>query len=80
MARGLKPRKVADVWQSVVQTIQDSHKQVDKCYDLDKLGAFDKPTDESRKFILERCRAGAQFTMDLWYTAWLKSATMPKHY
>ena len=23
---------------------------------------------------------GAQFTMDLWYTAWLRSATLPRHY
>ncbi len=80
MARDLKANKLADVWATVIQTTQDSHKQVDKCYELDKLGAFDKPTDESRKFIVDRCRVGAQLTMDLWYTAWLKSAKMPKPY
>jgi hypothetical protein len=53
---------------------------VDRCYELDRAGAFDRPTAESRRFILERCRAGAQFTTDLWYSAWLRSATMPKHY
>jgi hypothetical protein len=53
---------------------------VDRCYELDRAGAFDRPTAESRRFILERCRAGAQFTMDLWYSAWLRSATMPKPY
>jgi hypothetical protein len=63
-----------------VATIKESHGHVKKCYDLDAVGAFDKPTRESRAFIMERCRAGAQFTMDLWYTAWLRSARMPKHY
>jgi hypothetical protein len=28
---------------------------------------------------MERCRAGAQFTMDIWYNAWLKSAKLPPH-
>jgi hypothetical protein len=80
MARGLKARKIDDVWGHVLKTLHDSHKLVDRCYELDRAGAFDRPTAESRRFILERCRAGAQFTMDLWYSAWLRSATMPKHY
>jgi hypothetical protein len=80
IGRGLKARKLDDVWAHVLERVRESHKLVDRCYELDKAGAFDKPTPESRKFILERCRAGAQFTMDLWYTAWLRSATMPKHY
>jgi hypothetical protein len=80
MARDQKPRQIDNVWDHVLKTIRESHKHVDRCYELDRAGAFDKPTDESRKFILERCRVGAQFTMDLWYTAWLRSARMPKHY
>src|SRR5262249_31955008 len=80
ISRGLKAKEIDDVWAHVVKTINDSHTHIDKCYDLDAAGAFDKPTDESRRFILERCRAGAQLTMDLWYSAWLRSAKMPKHY
>jgi hypothetical protein len=80
IGQGLAPRPVEDVWVYVLKTIQDSHKQVPRCYELDLAGAFDKPTAESRKFILDRCRVGAQFTIDLWYNAWLRSATMPKHY
>ena len=80
ISRGLKAKKIDDVWAHVLKQINDSHAQVDKCYELDKAGAFDKPTEESRKFILERCRVGAQFTMDLWYSAWLRSEKMPKHY
>ena len=80
IGRGLKAQKVEDVWAHVLARIDESHKLVGRCYELDRAGAFDEPTAESRKFILERCRAGAQLTADLWYTAWLRSATMPRHY
>jgi hypothetical protein len=80
ICRGLEPKKIDDVWAHVNQFIQASHTHVTKCYDLDGTGAFDKPTAESRAFILERCRAAAQLTMDLWYSAWLRSEKMPAHY
>jgi hypothetical protein len=80
MARELGPKPVDDMWAYILKTIDESHKHVERCYELDKAGAFDMPTAESRAFILERCRAGAQFTMDLWYNAWLRSARMPAHY
>lgn len=80
MSRGLTAKKIDNVWDHVVKSIRESHTHVEKCYELDKLGAFEKPTKESRVFVLERCRKGAQLTMDLWYTAWVRSATMPKHY
>jgi hypothetical protein len=80
IARGLEPRQIEDMWAYVFGRIQESHRQVARCYDLDTAGAFDKPTAESRAFILERCRAGAQFTMDLWYNAWLRSAKMRPPY
>jgi hypothetical protein len=80
IARGLTARKIDHVWAYVGQRVRESHKLVERCYELDRAGAFDKPTPESRKFVLERCRVAAQFTMDLWYTAWLRSAKMPRHY
>ena len=80
ICRGLKAKPIDDVWAHVLQTIRESHAHVKRCYELDAAGAFDNPTAESRKFILERCRVGAQLTMDLWYTAWLRSAKMPPHY
>jgi hypothetical protein len=80
ITRGLKAKPIDDPWAYVLKRINESHELVERCYELDRDGAFDKPTDASRKFILERCRAGAQFTMDLWYSAWLRSAKMPKHY
>jgi hypothetical protein len=80
ICRGLEPKVIDDVWAHVLKTIQESHKHVDKCYELDAAEAFDKPTEDSRKFILERCRVGAQLTMDLWYSAWVRSEKMPAHY
>jgi hypothetical protein len=80
IARGLEPRQIDDMWGYVLKRIQESHTHVARCYELDAAAAFDKPTAESRAFILERCRAGAQFTMDLWYNAWLRSAKMRPPY
>jgi hypothetical protein len=60
----------------MVKFLNESHTQIDKCYELDVAKAFDNPTDESRAFIMARCRAGAQFTMDIWYNAWLNSAKL----
>lgn len=80
VCRGLEARAIDDVWTHVRKTIEESYQHIDRCYELDKQGAFDRPTAESRAFILERCRVGAQFTMDLWYSAWLRSAKLPPHY
>ncbi len=80
MSRGLKAKKIDDVWKHVLERVKESHGHIGKCYEMDKAGAFTKPTKESRAFVLERCRAGAQFTMDLWYTAWLRSEKMPPHW
>lgn len=80
IGRGLEPKVIDDMWKHTMQMIQESHKHIERCYELDKQGAFEKPTKESREFILERCRVGAQFTMDVWHNAWLRSAKFPKPY
>ncbi|VTS02596.1 phospholipase C/P1 nuclease family protein [Tuwongella immobilis] len=78
ITRGLKAKNVDDPWNYVRETILASHAKIPQSYDFDVAKAFDNPTPESRKFILERCQAGAQFTMDIWYTAWMRSADWPK--
>jgi hypothetical protein len=80
ISRGIKARPIEDVWKHVLERINESHALVGKCYEIDREGGFDKPTKESRAFILERCRAGAQFTADLWYSAWLRSEKLPPHW
>jgi hypothetical protein len=80
VCRGLEPKKIDDVWTHINAFIGESHSHVPRCYELDAAGAFEKPTDESRAFVLARVRAGAQLTLDLWYTAWLSSAALPAHW
>lgn len=80
VCRGLEPKKIDDVWKYVMSFLKESSRQISKCYELDAAGAFAKPTDESRAFILTRVRAGTQLTLDLWYNAWLKSEKLPAHW
>lgn len=80
ISRGLEARRIDDVWAYMLKTFHESHSQIDKCYQLDQAKAFDTPTEESRAFIMARSRAGAQFTLDMWYNAWLKSEKLPPHY
>lgn len=80
VCRGLEAKKIDDVWEYVQRFIADSHAQIPQCYEFDLAGALDKPTDESRAFILSRVRAGAQLTLDLWYNAWLQSEKLPTHW
>jgi hypothetical protein len=80
VCRGLEAKNVDDVWKYVTGFLAESATHIPKSYELDAAGAFDKPTDESRAFILARVRAGAQFTLDLWYTAWVRSSKLPPHW
>jgi hypothetical protein len=80
IGRDLSPKEIDDVWKHVVATIHESHKHVDRCYQLDQTDAFEKPTEESRAFIMDRCRVAAQLTMDVYYTAWKKSANFKPPY
>jgi S1/P1 Nuclease len=80
VCRGLEAKKIDDVWGHVLKFIEESRSHIPKAYELDATGAFDKPTDESRAFILARVRAGAQLTLDLWYNAWLRSEKLPAHW
>lgn len=80
ICRGLQAKPIDDVWAHVLAFIQESHKHVPRCYELDAAGGFDRPTEESRAFVMERCRAGAQFTLDTFTAAWHKSATLPPPY
>jgi hypothetical protein len=77
ISRGVEAKAIDDVWQLVLKTIKESYQHIDRCYALDKEGGFDKATPESREFIMQRCRGAAQFTADMWYTAWQRSAKLP---
>ncbi len=80
ITRGLEAKSIDDPWKHAMAFLKESSTHIDKCYELDAAGAFETPTDESRAFVLARCRAGAQFTLDIWYAAWKKSMALPPHY
>lgn len=80
LARGYTVKKLSDPWTHLQEVILESHHNVERCYEIDLAGGFDKPTEESRAFIVKHTRRGAQFTAEMWYSAWLKSATMPPPY
>ncbi len=80
ICRGLEAKKLDDPWKHVNKFLAESHTHIDACYAFDAAGALDNPTEECRAFVLSRCRAGAQLTLDLWYTAWLRSEKLPAHW
>ena len=80
LSRNLVVNKLEDPWSHLLTVIQESHHHVERCYEIDLTGGFDKPTEESKAFIVKHTRRATQFTADMWYSAWLKSATMPAPY
>lgn len=80
LSRGLIVNKLEDPWMHVLQVIQESHLHVEKCYEIDLAGGFDRPSEVSHAFIMKHTRRATQFTAEMWYSAWLKSATMPAPY
>lgn len=80
ICRGLSAQPVEEVWPYMMKFIEESHSHIEKCYELDLANAFETPIPESREFILQRCRDGAQFTMNIWYAAWKRSEKLKAHY
>lgn len=75
------PELLGDPFQRYVAYLHDSNALVEKVYALDKTGGFSgKGTPEARDFTLHRLAAGSQMLLNLWYTAWMESATPePEH-
>lgn len=80
LARNLEVGKIDDPWKHVLDVILESHQNVERCYEIDIAGGFDRPTAESHAFITKHTRRAAKFTAEMWYSAWQKSATMPAPY
>ena len=63
--------------------LRQSNGLVEKIYAIEKAGGFrEKGSPEAFDFTTHRLAAGSQMLLDLWYTAWLESATAlpsPEH-
>ncbi|MEI6231917.1 MAG: S1/P1 nuclease [Planctomycetota bacterium] len=73
LAEKQKAGRRRSIWILIEETINESHTHVEKCYELDEAGGFDKEPEKAKEFVLARARLGAKLTADLWYTAWEKS-------
>jgi hypothetical protein len=76
---GSAPRSLlGSIRPSVVDYIRASNAEVETLYRLDRDIGFD-PTrpaaPETRDFAAERLAVGARMLADLWWSAWLESAT-----
>jgi hypothetical protein len=70
------PERLTDPFQQYVAYLRASNGQVETVYVLEKAGGFSgKGTPEAFDFTARRLAAGSQMLLNLWYTAWLDSAT-----
>lgn len=74
LSEGQEAAEAAIAWPVILKVIQSSHEQVDKCYELDAAGGFDKEPAKGKELMLERTRVAAKLTADIWYSAWKNSA------
>jgi len=72
------PERLTDPFQQYVTYLRESNQQVETVYALEKAGGFSgKGSTEAFAFTIHRLAAGAQMLLNLWYTAWLDSASNP---
>jgi hypothetical protein len=72
------PERLSDPFQQYVAYLRESNGQVETVYALEKAGGFSgKGTPEAFTFTTRRLAAGSQMLLNLWYTAWLDSASAP---
>lgn len=70
------PRRLADPFAGYVDYLRESNRQVENVYVIEKAGGFTgKGSPEAFAFTTQRLAAGSQMLVDLWYTAWLDSAS-----
>jgi hypothetical protein len=70
------PRRLADPFAGYVDYLKESNRQVENVYAIEKAGGFTgKGSPEAFTFTTHRLAAGSQMLVDLWYTAWLDSAS-----
>ncbi len=70
------PERLANPFADYVNYLRESNRQVENLYAIEKAGGFNgKGSAEAFDFTTHRLAAGSQMLLDLWYTAWLDSAT-----
>ena len=70
-------QKLQDPFADIMKYLFDSHSHVAELYRMDRSARWDasNANPESKKFVAARLAAGSQMLANLWYTAWLGSAS-----
>jgi len=70
------PERLDDPFAQYIAYLRTSNGLVENVYALEKAGGFNgKGSPEALDFTTHRLAAGSQMLLNLWYTAWLESAT-----
>ena len=70
------PERLDDPFARYIAYLRTSNGLVENVYALEKAGGFTgKSSPEAFDFTTHRLAAGSQMLLNLWYTAWLESAT-----
>ena len=70
------PEHLTDQFGQYVRYLRDSNQLVEDVYALEKAGGFNgKGSPQAFEFTTHRLAAGSQMLLNLWYSAWLDSAT-----
>jgi hypothetical protein len=73
------PERLADPFTGYIDYLKESNRQVEEVYAIEKAGGFTgKGSPEAFDFTTHRLAAGSQMLLNLWYTAWVDSATGPE--
>jgi hypothetical protein len=69
--------KLQDPFSDIIKYLFQSYDRVPELYRMDKTARWDanNQSADSKKFVAERLAAGSQMLANLWYTAWLGSAS-----
>lgn len=69
--------RLHDPFADIMKYLTESWNNVTKLYQMDKTARWDagNRNADSKKFVAERLAAGSQMLANLWYTAWLGSAS-----
>ncbi|MBS1820617.1 MAG: nuclease, partial [Acidobacteria bacterium] len=75
------PKVLNDEWTDFLAYLRDTSTQVEKVYQLEKVGGFrGAGTPEAKSFTEERLAAGAIELRDMIYTAWVRSGDPVEEY
>jgi hypothetical protein len=74
---GVEARVLENPREAINAFLRDSHARLEELYDLEKREKFNAATTgtDHKKFAAARLAAGAAMLRDLWWTAWVTSAT-----